>query len=144
MDGGGNDDDANVDVSNLHRQIAHNKADARNSGAKPTALASALRQHNARLNAVTHDSFITQSNGVDDIAWCSVVLYCMDSVGARHVIGGACVAVVVTMVSGAAIGLNGQMSVHVPPPPPSPVAASSQEAATQEDDHGNYDHGNND
>lgn len=118
MDGGCNDeDDAGVDISNLHRQVAYTEADARASRAKPAALASALRQRNARVNIVTHDTFITPANAVEVCAGYSVVLDCTDNVRARYVIGDACAAAGVTLVSGAAIGLHGQLSVHYPGSP---------------------------
>lgn len=113
MDGGSNNNEnAGVDISNLHRQVAYTEADARASRSKPTALACALRERNNRVNIITHDTFITPANSVEICGQYSVVLDCTDNVRARYVIGDACAAAGVTLVSGAAIGLHGQLSVH--------------------------------
>ena len=99
-----------VDLTNLQRQIAHNlsrlglsKADsARQSIAaiNPDVDVRALRQRadEASLNAWVADA--------------DVVLDCSDNFATRHAVNAACVRHRKPLVSGAAIGFDGQISVY--------------------------------
>jgi molybdopterin-synthase adenylyltransferase len=99
-----------VDVTNLQRQIAHNlsrvgqpKADSAAQtihAINPEVRVTALRERAdaARLADLLHD--------VD------VVLDCSDNFATRHAVNAACVAQRRPLVSGAAIGFDGQISVY--------------------------------
>ena len=103
------DNDA-VDVTNLQRQIAHNlsrvgqpKAEsaretiaAINPDVQVTPLV--LRADAARLDALVRDA--------------DVVVDCSDNFATRHAVNAACVAHRKPLVSGAAIGFDGQVSVY--------------------------------
>ncbi|MBL8341456.1 MAG: molybdopterin-synthase adenylyltransferase MoeB [Rubrivivax sp.] len=99
-----------VDVTNLQRQIAHNlsrvgqpKADsARASIAaiNPDVQVRALRQ---RADA---------ANLADWVAQADVVLDCSDNFATRHAVNAACVRAKKPLVSGAAIGFDGQISIY--------------------------------
>ena len=99
-----------VDVTNLQRQIAHNlsrvgkpKAEsardtigAINPDVKVQPLVE--RADAARLDALVRDA--------------DVVVDCSDNFKTRHAVNAACVAHRKPLVSGAAIGFDGQMSVY--------------------------------
>jgi molybdopterin/thiamine biosynthesis adenylyltransferase len=99
-----------VDVTNLQRQIAHNlsrvgqpKADsARASIAaiNPDVQVRALRQ---RADAARLAQWVAEAD---------VVLDCSDNFATRHAVNAACVHARKPLVSGAAIGLDGQISVY--------------------------------
>lgn len=129
-----------VEESNLHRQIAYT---SENIGVvKTTALCEALQQRNAQVKVVVHneDGGLTPTNAVRLCAAYDVVLDCTDNVKARYVVGDACAVAKTPLVSGAAIGLNGQLSVHsvfsvspcyrcIFPSPPPPHCVGSCDAA---------------
>jgi molybdopterin-synthase adenylyltransferase len=99
-----------VDLTNLQRQIAHNlarvgtpkatSAQASIAGINPDVQVTALieRAEAPRLDALVR--------GAD------VVLDCSDNFRTRHAVNAACVAHKKPLVSGAAIGFDGQISVY--------------------------------
>jgi molybdopterin/thiamine biosynthesis adenylyltransferase len=99
-----------VDVTNLQRQIAHNlarvgqpKADsARQSIAaiNPDVRVRALRR---RADAASLDLWVAEAD---------IVLDCSDNFATRHAVNVACVRHGKPLVSGAAIGFDGQISVY--------------------------------
>ena len=114
-------DHDNVDVTNLQRQIAHNLArvgkpkaeSARDTIAaiNPDVQVTALveRADAARLDVLVRD--------VD------VVVDCSDNFATRHAVNAACVAHRKPLVSGAAIGFDGQVSVYDTRQPDAPCYA---------------------
>ena len=110
-----------VDLTNLQRQIAHNLArvgrpkaeSARDSVAaiNPDVLVMPLveRADAARLDALVQDA--------------DVVLDCSDNFATRHAVNAACVAHRKPLVSGAAIGFDGQVSVYDTRQPEAPCYA---------------------
>ena len=110
-----------VDLTNLQRQIAHNLArvgrpkaeSARDSVAaiNPDVLVTPLveRADAARLDALVQDA--------------DVVLDCSDNFATRHAVNAACVAHRKPLVSGAAIGFDGQVSVYDTRQPEAPCYA---------------------
>ncbi len=99
-----------VDLTNLQRQIAHNLArvgqpkaeSARQSIAaiNPDVQVRALQQ---RADAALLDTWVAQAD---------VVLDCSDNFATRHAVNAACVRHRKPLVSGAAIGFDGQISVY--------------------------------
>jgi molybdopterin/thiamine biosynthesis adenylyltransferase len=99
-----------VDVTNLQRQIAHNlsrvgqpKADsARQSIAaiNPDVRVRALRR---RADAASLEAWVAEAD---------VVLDCSDNFTTRHAVNAACVRHGKALVSGAAVGFDGQISVY--------------------------------
>ena len=103
-------DHDSVDLTNLQRQIAHNLS--RLGQPKADSVAQTLRSINPdlqlralvqRADAALLDSLLPE---VD------VVLDCSDNFRTRHAINAACVAHRKPLVSGAAIGFDGQVSVY--------------------------------
>ena len=103
-------DHDSVDVTNLQRQIAHNLArvgkpkaeSARDTIAAINPDVQVLplveRADAARLEALVQDA--------------DVVIDCSDNFATRHAVNAACVAHRKPLVSGAAIGFDGQVSVY--------------------------------
>ena len=99
-----------VDVTNLQRQIAHNLARVgrpKAESARDTIAAinpdvqvtpRVERADAARLDALVRDA--------------DVVVDCSDNFATRHAVNAACVAHRKPLVSGAAIGFDGQVSVY--------------------------------
>lgn len=103
-------DHDNVDLTNLQRQIAHTQA--RVGLAKVASIQTAIAQLNpavqvsalqARADAALLDTLVAQAN---------MVLDCCDNFATRHAINTACVVHRKPLVSGAAIGFDGQVCVY--------------------------------
>jgi len=105
-------DDDTVDLTNLQRQIMHNTASI--GQAKVLSAQKTLRELNPtvqvqalqmRADAQLLQSLVTQAD---------VVLDCSDNFQTRQAINTACVQQRVPLVSGAAIGMDGQIAVYDP------------------------------
>jgi molybdopterin/thiamine biosynthesis adenylyltransferase len=114
-------DDDSVELTNLQRQIAHTTANVgqpKVASAKETLLA--LNPHvqvNAlavRADAALLDTLVAQAD---------VVLDCCDNFATRQAVNTACVKHRKPLVSGAAIQLDGQITVYDPRDPTSPCYA---------------------
>ncbi|MFP5399778.1 MAG: HesA/MoeB/ThiF family protein [Gammaproteobacteria bacterium] len=103
-------DDDRVDLTNLQRQIAHDLARVGTPKAQ-----SAMRSIHAINPEVTVVPLVQR---VDAAALASlardadVVLDCTDNFATRHAVNAACVSHRRPLVSGAAIGFDGQISVY--------------------------------
>ena len=101
-----------VDLTNLQRQIAHDTASI--GQAKVDSAMARLAAINPQVTLVPHrqaldaDSLAAAVSGVD------LVLDCSDNFSTREAVNAACVAVGKPLVSGAAIRLEGQLSVFDP------------------------------
>jgi molybdopterin-synthase adenylyltransferase len=99
-----------VDLTNLQRQIAHDlsrvglpkvdSAERRIAAVNPDVQVRALRR---RADAALLDEWVAQAD---------VVLDCSDNFATRHAVNAACVKHRRPLVSGAAIGFDGQVSVY--------------------------------
>ena len=99
-----------VDVTNLQRQIAHNLSRVGSPKAESAKLSIAAINPDVQVQAVTQRAdaaWLAQAVAVAD-----VVLDCSDNFQTRHAVNAACVAARKPLVSGAAIGLDGQISVY--------------------------------
>ena len=114
-------DDDRVELTNLQRQIAHTTASVgqpKVASAKETLLA--LNPHvqiNAlavRADAALLDTLVAQAD---------VVLDCCDNFATRQAVNTACVKHRKPLVSGAAIQMDGQITVYDPRDPTSPCYA---------------------
>jgi molybdopterin-synthase adenylyltransferase len=110
-----------VDLTNLQRQIAHNLA--RVGTPKATSAQASIAAINPdvqvtplieRADATRLDTLVS---GVD------VVLDCSDNFKTRHAVNAACVKHGKPLVSGAAIGFDGQISVYDTRTPDAPCYA---------------------
>ncbi|UXZ95401.1 molybdopterin-synthase adenylyltransferase MoeB [Pseudomonas phytophila] len=107
-----------VDLTNLQRQIIHDSHTVGQS--KVDSAIARLTAINPEISLVPHraalnvDSLATVVEGVD------LVLDCSDNFATRGAVNAACVAARTPLVSGAAIRLEGQLSVFDPRRPESP------------------------
>ena len=110
-----------VDATNLQRQIAHNLARV------GVPKAESMREAIAAINPDVVVQTVTQR--ADDallaelVAQADVVLDCTDNFTTRHAINHACFAQGKPLVSGAAIRMDGQLSVYDPRDATSPCYA---------------------
>ena len=99
-----------VDLTNLQRQIAHDES--RLGQPKAESAAQTLRRINpdVAVRALTRRA---DAGLLDELVRdADVVLDCSDNFRTRHAVNAACVAHRVPLVSGAAIGFDGQISVY--------------------------------
>ncbi|WP_434655704.1 molybdopterin-synthase adenylyltransferase MoeB [Pseudomonas sp. R3-56] len=107
-----------VDLTNLQRQIIH---DTDSVGL--TKVDSAVRRLtaiNPEVRLVSHSTAMDEDSLVGAVAAVDVVLDCSDNFATREAVNAACVTAAKPLVSGAAIRLEGQLSVFDPRRPESP------------------------
>lgn len=102
-------DDDVVDVSNLQRQIVHNEQ--RVGLSKVESAAEALRALNSDIKIQTQALRLEGQALLDQLKQVDLVVDCTDNFATRFEINRACVAQKVPLVSGAAIRMEGQVSV---------------------------------
>ncbi|MDA8382128.1 MAG: HesA/MoeB/ThiF family protein [Betaproteobacteria bacterium] len=107
-----------VEVSNLQRQILHGEA------ALGRNKAASAKESLARLNASVEVTAVPRAVGKPELrglcAQADVVVDCSDNFATRHAVNDACVAARRPLVSGAAIGFDGQVAVFDLRAPESP------------------------
>jgi molybdopterin-synthase adenylyltransferase len=99
-----------VDVTNLQRQIAHNLA--RVGQPKVGSAAQAIAAINPEVRVIGLQERADAQRLDVLVAAADVVLDCSDNFSTRHAVNAACVAHRKPLVSGAAIGFDGQISVY--------------------------------
>ena len=102
-------DDDIVELSNLQRQVIHTQA--RLGQTKVASAAEGIRALNPDTQVNTIDYRLDEAGLSEAIAKADVVLDCTDNFSTRFAINRACVEHKVPLVSGAAIRLEGQVSV---------------------------------
>ncbi|MES2888549.1 MAG: HesA/MoeB/ThiF family protein [Pseudomonadota bacterium] len=106
-------DDDSVDLTNLQRQIAHTTA--RVGEPKVGSLALAVEALNPEVVVQAVAERAQAGAGLDErVAQADVVVDCSDNFGTRQAVNAACVRHRKPLVSGAAVGWDGQLSVHLP------------------------------
>ncbi len=110
-----------VDLTNLQRQIAHNLSrvgQAKAESARASVLAINpgvdVRALNERADASRLHALVAEAD---------VVIDCCDNFATRHAVNAACVHHAKPLVSGAAIGFDGQISVYDTRDPAAPCYA---------------------
>ncbi len=99
-----------VDLTNLQRQIAHNLARVGSAKAESARLTVLAINPDVDLRPVVQRAdaaWLAQA-----VAEADVVVDCSDNFQTRHAVNAACVAARKPLVSGAAIGFDGQVSVY--------------------------------
>ena len=99
-----------VDLTNLQRQIAHRTASV--GSAKVASAAQAMQAINPGVSVRTLRQRADAALLDRLVAEADVVLDCSDNFSTRHAVNAACVAHARPLVSGAAIGMDGQVSVY--------------------------------
>jgi molybdopterin/thiamine biosynthesis adenylyltransferase len=103
-------DDDTVDLTNLQRQIVH--AVDRIGQAKVESAAQTLRAINPEVRVQALQERAGAARLMALVAPADVVVDCSDNFATRHAVNAACVALGKPLVSGAAIGFDGQVSVY--------------------------------
>lgn len=101
-----------VDLSNLQRQISHTTD--RIGVDKVTSAATAIEQLNPGCQVDTVNAKLTEQNANGLVSACDVILDCSDNFAVRFLLNRMSVAHRKPLVSGAAIRLDGQVSVYDP------------------------------
>ena len=99
-----------VDLTNLQRQIAHNLARVGEPKARSAAQTMQAINPDVRVHALHERAGAARLDTLVDAA--HVVIDCSDNFATRHAVNAACVAHAKPLVSGAAIGFDGQLSVY--------------------------------
>ena len=99
-----------VDLTNLQRQIAH--ATARVGHPKVASAATAMAALNPEVQVVALQERVDAARLSTLVTDADVVIDCSDNFATRHAVNAACVAHAKPLVSGAAVGFDGQISVY--------------------------------
>lgn len=99
-----------VELSNLHRQVIHTEAMI--GVHKAVSAAAACRQLNSTVHVSTHVDGLCPAGALDLVDGYDVVLDCSDNPATRYLISDACVLSGKPLVSGAALGTDGQLAVY--------------------------------
>lgn len=102
-------DDDVVELSNLQRQVLHHDSDIGRK--KVESAADALQKLNPHLNVATVDKRLSDTELKTLIEQHTLVLDASDNVDTRNQLNRLCYAAKVPLVSGAAIRMEGQISV---------------------------------
>jgi molybdopterin/thiamine biosynthesis adenylyltransferase len=103
-------DDDTVDLTNLQRQIMH--TEARVGQAKTASAQAAVAAINPGVEVRTVNRRADEALLTELAAAADLVLDCTDNFATRQALNRACVATGRPLVSGAAIGFDGQVSVY--------------------------------
>lgn len=105
-----------VEVSNLHRQIAHSAA--RVGAKKVDSLIAYCRALNPRVRYVAHAEHLAPDNAEAVVRGYDVVLDCTDRPASRYLVSDVCVLLRKPLVSASALRTDGQLIVLNNPPAP--------------------------
>ncbi|KAI1264174.1 adenylyltransferase [Xylariaceae sp. FL1019] len=103
-----------VEVSNLHRQIAHTSA--RVGLKKADSLGEYCRGLNPEVTYVSHPEHLTPQNAEHVVSGYDVILDCTDHPTSRYLISDICVLLGKPLVSASALRTDGQLIVLNNPP----------------------------
>lgn len=99
-----------VELSNIHRQIIHREASV--GVHKALSAAEACRALNSSIQIETHLEGFTPDNAVQLVRQYDIIVDASDNAPTRYLISDACCAAGRPLVSGAAIGTDGQLTVY--------------------------------
>ena len=98
-----------VELSNLQRQIAHTESDVGCS--KVESLKNSLQAVNSSIHVESLGFRLNEAELCERVRQVDVVLDCSDNFETRHLVNKVCVVARKPLVSGAAIGFDGQIAV---------------------------------
>ena len=99
----------NIEVSNLHRQIIHDNDSVGMS--KAISAVNQVKLLNPTIEVSAYQERLAYDNAIDIIRKCDVCIDCTDNVEARYIINDACVLLNKPLISGSAIGMEGQITI---------------------------------
>ncbi len=100
-------DGDNLDLGNLQRQVIFRKSNLKQN--KAIAMAQQIKELNGQVNVEVINHRLTEPELSRFINQVDVVLDCTDNLTTRHEINSACVKQQIPLISGAAIGWQGQL-----------------------------------
>ncbi|KAH9933670.1 uncharacterized protein BXZ73DRAFT_46213 [Epithele typhae] len=103
-------DHDSVELSNLQRQVLHNKA--RIGVSKAVSAAEAVRQINSTVKINPVVDALTQANALELLAPYDVILDCTDNLPTRYLLSDTAVRLGRPLVSGAAQRFEGQLAIY--------------------------------
>lgn len=101
-----------IELSNLPRQIMFNDEDV--GKVKVEAAAEKLRRLNRSCTVQAIGGSVNEYSAPDIVSGCDVVVDALDSVNARYALNKACVEASIPFVTGAAVGVTGQVFTVLP------------------------------
>jgi len=101
-----------VELSNLHRQTLFDESDI--GQVKVEAAAKKLKKMNSDVLIEALPVSVNDYTALDVVEGCDVVIDALDSVNARYSLNKACVAKKIPFVTGAAVGISGQVFTILP------------------------------
>lgn len=101
-----------IELSNLPRQIMFNDSDV--GKVKVEAAAEKLRRLNPNCTVQAIGASVNEYSAHDIVSGCDVVVDALDSVNARYALNKACVRAGIPFVTGAAVGVAGQVFTVLP------------------------------
>ncbi|OWM85868.1 adenylyltransferase and sulfurtransferase MOCS3 [Punica granatum] len=99
-----------VELNNMHRQIIHTEAYI--GRPKVESAAAACRAVNSTIQIVEHKEALRTSNALEIMSKYDIVVDATDNAPSRYMISDCCVVLGKPLVSGAAIGFEGQLTVY--------------------------------
>lgn len=99
-----------VEVSNLHRQVAH--FEEREGTAKVESLKATMRAINGKVRIDNYHVQVSSENALDMIKEYAVVVDATDNITTRYLLNDACVLLGKVLVSGAALKWDGQLTTY--------------------------------
>ncbi|CAL1354125.1 unnamed protein product [Linum trigynum] len=99
-----------VELNNMHRQVIHTEAFI--GQPKVKSAAAACRSINSSIQVAEHQEALRTSNAIDIISQYDIIVDATDNAPSRYMISDCCVVLGKPLVSGAALGLEGQLTVY--------------------------------
>ncbi|CAI5716856.1 unnamed protein product [Hyaloperonospora brassicae] len=100
-----------VDRSNLHRQVLHDEQGAKERASKVDSAKKRLQELNPLLRCDVYPMRFTAANALYLVEEHDVVVDASDNVGTRYLVNDACALRRTPLVSGSALGMEGQVTV---------------------------------
>ena len=101
-----------IELSNLHRQTMFDDSDV--GEIKVEVAAKKLQKLNPNVKIEAFPISVNDYNAIEVIDGCDVVIDALDSVNARYALNKACVEKNIPFVTGAAVGVSGQVFTILP------------------------------
>lgn len=98
-----------VELNNMHRQVIHTEAYI--GQPKVKSAAAACRLINSTIQIVEHQEALRTSNALEILSQYDIIVDATDNAPSRYMISDCCVVLGKPLVSGAALGLEGQSTI---------------------------------
>ncbi|EOY12250.1 Co-factor for nitrate, reductase and xanthine dehydrogenase 5 [Theobroma cacao] len=99
-----------VELNNMHRQVIHTEAYI--GQPKVKSAAAACCAINSTIQIVEHKEALRTSNALEILSQYDIIIDATDNAPSRYMISDCCVVLGKPLVSGAALGLEGQLTVY--------------------------------